>query len=70
MASYYDSLRMLKVDLQDLVSQNPGKRIAIAPLVVKYGVRFGFGRRTLENVLREFQADNRILLYKDEFEVL
>lgn len=67
---YYDNQRMMKLELQELIRTTKEKRIAISGLVVHYGLKFGFGRRILENALKDFHDNGQIILTKNEFEVL
>ena len=68
--SYYDDLRTMKKEINELINESKGKKIKLCELSVHYGMKFGFGRKAIENTLKDFKDQGRIVLLKDEFEVL
>ena len=67
---YYENIRTMKQELQELIHQNKGKTISISSLSLSYGMRYGFGKRVVENALKDFKEVGQIVLYKDSFEVV
>ena len=68
--SYYNDMKKMKIELNDLIQNNKGKTIQLNPLTLQYGQRFGFGKRTILNTLKDYKDAGQIILYEDSFEVL
>ena len=68
--SYYENIKQMKLEINELIHQKKGQKVKISDLSIHYGMRYGFGRRVIENALKDFKDSGVIILNKDDFEVL